>query len=66
MIQDKNSNEIKKRLSKVMTGRVQEFLGEVCQLEAERASEQFHTFIGVTFTHTDFQSPIGDIRLFNN
>lgn len=66
MIQDKNSNKTKKRLSKVMTGRVRKFLGKVCQLQAERASEEFHAFIGVTFTHTDFQSPIEAIRLFNN
>lgn len=58
MIEDKNSNKIKKRLSKIMTDRVCKFLEEVCQLEAERASEKFDALIGVTFTDTDFQFPI--------
>lgn len=58
MTEDKNTSKIKERLSKVVTDRVRKFLGEVCQLEAEAASEDFNTFIGLAFTHTDFQSPI--------
>ena len=58
MIEDKKSNKIKEKLSKVMTDRVRKFLGEVCQLEAEAASEDFDTLIGVVFTHADLQSPI--------
>ena len=57
MIEDKNSNKIKKRLSKVMTHRVRKFLGEVCQVEAEAASEEFDAYFSMSYNkNTELKS----------